>query len=72
MFSCRTENSQALTDFLKYLPKNMAFLEIVEKKKKIVKSVPGFFKTKKRRKTKLFCPLSRWGGGVKGKRVKGK
>ena len=47
-FSCRRENSQYLTDFLKYLPKKMALLvQNCGEKKRCHKPFPAFFKTKK-------------------------
>ena len=63
VFSCRTENSQSLTDILRYLPKNMALLVQKlwrKKRKKCQNPFPAFL----RRKNKIFCPLSR-GGGLK-------
>ena len=55
----RSANPQSLTGLLKYLPKNMALLVQKLSRKKMSKSVSGFFKMKK----KFLMQLS-LGGGV--------
>ena len=63
--SCWPEISQSLflTGFLKYLPKIIALLVKKLWRKKMSKSVSGYFRTKQK---VLLTTKPRWGEGAKG------
>ena len=65
MFRCRKENSQSLTDFLKYLPKNLTLLvQKLWRKKYCQNPFPAILGRKKVFKKVLLSTKS--GGGAKG------